>query len=423
MAEEQQSKNIGELFVEFGAKGLGSLIKGINTVSASFLLVKNAGAQALKPIKNMMKEATGTVTAWDKLSTVMGMSLKELQDIETFSRLNNIDFSSYINQLQTVQQKLMDIRTGQSNDVQGLTLLGLTAYDFDPKKPLEFMDKVKQRVLSLDEVTAASALRWLGLSQDLLYVWKQQNSQFDNRLKLNDKELEKLKQQQTNWNILKTTWWAAQNKFMANQSVINNLLNKTTDWLTGMHPIIENTARLFNKWLDAKHPYLEKLLNNIQYIVKNIDAGVDKDLQKNNPVKQPDWMTKEEEEKYNQLKKENEKRQKQAAQEYKRLKKEAENAEFESQWGKGFLGTLRYGLYTHNPKNYTYNAFGRGTLKNPMTSDNISSNLNTSNNQIAYNVNITQNITGTEANQIASQSANDIQNNFLALQAQNQFNK
>lgn len=422
MAEEQQqSKGIGELFVEFGAKGLGTLLKGLNGVSAQFLLTKNAAQQAIKPIVDMSQKAAGTVTAWDKLSTVMGMSLKELQDIEIFSRLNNIDFSSYISQIQTVQQKLMDIRTGQSSDVQGLTLLGLTAYDFDPKKPLEFMDKVKQRVLTLDEVTAASALRWLGLSQDLLYAWKQQNNQFNNRLKLNDKEIESLREQQTSWNILKTTWWEAQNKFIANQPVINNLLSKTTNWLTGMHPIIEKTAELFNKWLDAPHPYLEKLLSNIQYIVENIDGGVDKDKIKNNSVREPKFTSDEQKYKYYRSEYERKQRQKEAAKEYERLKKEAENGEFENQWGKGLWGTLKYGLYKNNPLNYDY-TFGKGTLKKPITQDNISSTLSNPNNQIAYNVNITQNISGTEANQIASQSAGEIQDSFLALQAQNQFN-
>lgn len=395
MAEEQQqSKGIGELFVEFGVKGLGSLLKGLNGVSAQFLLTKNAAQQAIKPIVDMSQKAAGTVVAWDKLSTVMGMSLQELQDIEIFSKLNNIEFSSYISQIQTVQQKLMDIRTGQSDDGQ-LTLLGLTAYDFDPKKPLEFMDKVKQRVLTLDEVTAASALRWLGLSQDLLYAWKQQNNQFNNRLKLNDKEIESLREQQTSWNILKTTWWGAQNKFIANQSVINNLLKKTTDWLVGMHPLIDDVAKNFNKWLDEEHPYFDNLLKSLHWLLTT--SAKEKRQQTSQGIKdtvQNALNLQKESVKY--------------------VGNELNNPQTLQKYLEAVR--LQQAEQERNKQNFL-NANPQLSLNNGVPSF-----LLPTNNSVAYNVNITQNITGTEANQIATLSANNIEDSFLTLQAQNQFN-
>lgn len=395
MAEEQQqSKGIGELFVEFGVKGLGSLLKGLNGVSAQFLLTKNAAQQAIKPIVDMSQKAAGTVVTWDKLSTVMGMSLQELQDIEIFSKLNNIEFSSYISQIQTVQQKLMDIRTGQSDDGQ-LTLLGLTAYDFDPKKPLEFMDKVKQRVLTLDEVTAASALRWLGLSQDLLYAWKQQNNQFNNRLKLNDKEIESLREQQTSWNILKTTWWGAQNKFIANQSVINNLLKKTTDWLVGMHPLIDDVAKNFNKWLDEEHPYFDNLLKSLHWLLTT--SAKEKRQQTSQGIKdtvQNALNLQKESVKY--------------------VGNELNNPQTLQKYLEAVR--LQQAEQERNKQNFL-NANPQLSLNNGVPSF-----LLPTNNSVAYNVNITQNITGTEANQIATLSANNIEDSFLTLQAQNQFN-
>lgn len=393
MAEQQQSQGIGELFVEFGAKGLGSLIKGMNTVSASFLLTKNAAQQAIKPIVDMSQKAAGTVTAWDKLSTVMGMSLKELQDIEIFTRLNNIDFSSYIGQLQTVQQKLMDIRTGQSTDVQGLTLLGLTAYDFDPRKPLEFMDKVKQRVLGLDAVTAASALRWLGLSEDLLYAWKQENNAFNDRLKLNDKELEKLKEQQAGWNVLKTTWWAAQNKFMANQSVINNLLEKTTSWLVGMHPLIDDVAKNFNKWLDEKHPYFENLMKSLHWLLTT--SAEEKGQQTTTGIK--DFVST-------------------AVNLQKESVKVTGNELNNPQTLKKYLDAVRIQQAEQERAKQEY-------LNTRKLSDNgVPSSLTNSSTAVAYNVNVTQNITGTEAQQIASASVDGINNSLNILQNQYQYN-
>lgn len=272
MAEEQQGggaaeSKLGQLYVELGAKGLGGLVKGLNGLSAQFLLTKNAAQQAIKPIVNMSMNAANTVTGWDKLSAVTGLSLKELQQISRFTGLNNIDFSSFTGQLKNVQQRLLDIRTGMSNDVQGFALLGLDPHRFDPKKPMELLNAVQKKVETVDTVTAAAALRWLGLSEDLLYVWEQQNNNFDERLNLSDEELNNLKEQQSAWNSLKVTWQAAQQKFIANQTWINDLLQKTMNWLSGTHPILEKTIKKFSEWLDAPHPYFENLIKAYDWFI------------------------------------------------------------------------------------------------------------------------------------------------------------
>ena len=48
---------VGQLFLDFGATGLGKLVKGLNSLSASFLLAKNGAEQALKPIISMPQNA------------------------------------------------------------------------------------------------------------------------------------------------------------------------------------------------------------------------------------------------------------------------------------------------------------------------------------------------------------------------------
>lgn len=263
MAQETKpgaaQNKLGELFIDFGSSGLGTLLKGLNSVSASFLLTKTAAQQVIKPFQQMTTKALTTVTGWDKLNATMGLSLKELQDINIFSKLNNVDFNQYIGQIKTAQQKLIDIQTGMSNDVQGFALLGLNPRDFSANNPLQLLDAIKNKVQQVDEVTGSAALRWFGFSDDLLYVWKQQNTTFNERLKLNDREMENLKEQQTQWNSLSATWEAAQSKFIANQSWINDLLKKTTDWLAGTHPHLEKILQNFSKWLREEHPLLSTI--------------------------------------------------------------------------------------------------------------------------------------------------------------------
>lgn len=385
-------KSIRQLFVDPTAKEIPSLLSELNSVSAAFLFTKNTAQQSIKPIVEISQKAASTVTSWNKLNSVMGMSIKELQDIEVFSKLNNVDFSSYIKQIQTVQQKLADIKTGKCDDT--LNLLGLSKDDFDPKKPLEFMDKIKKSVLSLDEVTASSVLRCLGLNEDLLYVWKQQNSQFNDRLKLNDKEIESLQEQQTNWNTLKTTWWAAQNKFIANQSGINNLLNKTTEWLVGMHPLINDVSKSFNKWLDEKHPYFENLMKSLHWVLTT--SVEEKGQQTSQRIKDTVQNALN-------LKKES----------VKVVGNELNDVNVFNKYLEAVK--LQQAEQEHDRLRFLNNnvSFNDGVPPSSLTNNS---------NQIAYTVNVTQNITGTEAQQIASASVNGINDSLNVLQNQYQFN-
>ena len=56
-----QSK-LGELFVDFGTKGLGNLVKGLNKIQAQFLLTKNAGEQFVKTKRKL------PLTRWQTLA-------------------------------------------------------------------------------------------------------------------------------------------------------------------------------------------------------------------------------------------------------------------------------------------------------------------------------------------------------------------
>ncbi len=264
MAEERQGgaqNKLGQLYVELGAKGLSGLTKGLNGLSAQFLLTKNAAQQAIKPLADMSMKAANSVTGWDKLHAVMGLSLQEIQDISRFTKLNNVDFSSFMGQLKGVQKMLFDIKAGMGSEgLQGLAILGLDAYNFDPRKPLTFLDAVKKRVMEVDEVQAAAALRYLGLNEELLYVWKQQNNNFDERLNLSDKEMNNLKELQSAWNSLKVTWEAALLKFIANQKWISGLLQMSIELFNSFGFIIKTPLEQFETF--------DKILRNIGKTIK-----------------------------------------------------------------------------------------------------------------------------------------------------------
>jgi hypothetical protein len=241
MAEDKNSaaqSKLGELFVDIGSSGLGTLVKGLNTLSTSFLVTKNAATQFTKPIINMSKTATQGVIGLDKISSVMGLTVDELQRLQVWTKLNNVSFGDFIGQLQNAQQKIMDVRTGMAEAPAGLSRLGLTAFDFDPHDPLGFLNTIMEKISTLDNVTAASALRWLGLSEDLIYTWQQGNQVFDERLLLDDRELENLRKQQSAWNTLGVSLQAAFSKWIANQDKATNKLINLTDNTSGLVDVV-----------------------------------------------------------------------------------------------------------------------------------------------------------------------------------------
>lgn len=214
----------GQLFLDFGATGLGKLVKGLNTLSASFLLTKNGAEQALKPIISMSQNAAKSVTNWDKLNTVTGISIKQLQRMQAWCELNNVSFGDMMGQVQALQKNLYLLKKGQGGNIAGFSLLGIDPNSLDINAPIQALDTILARVSQLAKTQpaiAANALEELGLSRDLLYAYKQQNTAIDERLMLNDAEINSLKEQQTGWNTLKVTTSSALEKFIADQSWLN----------------------------------------------------------------------------------------------------------------------------------------------------------------------------------------------------------
>ncbi|MBQ2285319.1 MAG: hypothetical protein II244_06610, partial [Clostridia bacterium] len=68
----QAQNNLGQLFVDIGVGGLGQTLKALNSVSASFLLTKNAATQAIKPFIDMGKQAANSAVGIGKMAAALG---------------------------------------------------------------------------------------------------------------------------------------------------------------------------------------------------------------------------------------------------------------------------------------------------------------------------------------------------------------
>lgn len=274
MADEQakNSANLGELFVEFGSKGMGGLIKGLNSVSASFLLTKNAGQQMLQPLANMSKQAGQGVVALDKLNSVTGISVKQLQHMKQWSTLNNIDFNDYIGQVHSLQNAIGKMALGDSGAIQGFAMLGLNPADFNPAKPLENMQKVKNAMLDMykrggegAKYQISLALQLLGLNEDLAYAFLNANKQVDKSLILTEKQSQKLREQQDAWNDLKVASDAFYSKAISNADWLKTGVDKATNSIKWLVEFLDaNNNKKWDMFLDLEIRIIQAITNTIE---------------------------------------------------------------------------------------------------------------------------------------------------------------
>ena len=150
MAETQAQSKLGELFVDIGVGGLGKTLKALNSVSASFLMTKNAAQQAIKPIVDMSKQGAALSVAYDKITAATGIGFEKLQEIRNWTKLNNVEFNGFIGTLQSLQQEILNFQKGISTN-GAWNILGIDRSELNFEKPLEALELIQNRLKQLKE--------------------------------------------------------------------------------------------------------------------------------------------------------------------------------------------------------------------------------------------------------------------------------
>lgn len=400
MADEQakNSANLGELFVEFGSKGMGGLIKGLNTVSASFLLTKNAAQQMLSPLANMSKQAGQGVVALDKLNSVTGISVKQLYRLKQWTKLNNIDFNDYIGQIHSLQNAILNFSMGNQEQLMtASSLLGIDPAAFDYNKPLKNLEIVKKAMLKMYKERGeaakpeiANALRILGLNEELAYTMLRANKELDKRIYLNDKEKKQIDELTAATNDLSVTWDNFLTKTISRLSKYAlPLLKELSEMIKGLYDEDKET-RDYNREtalgdaaivgsLTAAGAGIGSLAGPVGTVIGGgigLAAGAGTAI-------------------YN-----NHERAKTAPQQ---LKKEAREQAKQPQ----FLSTSNYNNLLPLSSNITPPSMATSGTPN-ITRNNVD-------NRVSYEVNIHQEITGTDSLEIADNSVSGIENTMIQL--------
>lgn len=441
------SHELGNLFVDIGSSGLGGLLKSLNSLSATFLLSKNAAEQFVKPIIGMSQTAGKGVVALDKLRAVTGLTYDQLQRLEAWSSLNNIDFHSFIGQIQNAQKMIMEVRTGMRQMPEGFARLGITAFDFNANNPIDFLNQVMAKLSQVDEVTRANMLDWLGLSRDLAYAIEQGNQKFDERLFLNEQELQNLRQQNDAWNTLKTTVIFAFRKWISQQGFANKGLVEAannTDRVYEAINILGTAVINLGKSCEWVYTHILKPIWNFAKKLFELVGEISVLMGTGNPYKSSDWETlqndPEKMHKYQEARRKQLEAEKRYAEEIKKAQAHATTARpVKTATPKHQAPKMEFSPFqgTYAAPTGSKNNFGvtGSQLISPTPIDDFSAPaaVNSSltplpqhlqNNNVSNNISfqINQTITGDNAEQIASASANAIDEASLnILQAQNQW--
>lgn len=250
---------LGQLFVDIGVGGLGKTLKGLNSISASFLLAKNAAQQMIQPLINFSKQGANTVTAFDKINSVTGLTIQQLQEIKNQSKLANTDFNTIIGDIEKFQQNMILLKTqgaGALNQLTAMTGVLFDNIDFD--KPYEALQRIVGQVQNIkDESVRAFALQNLGISPDLMYYFEHIKD-YNKSLNLSDKEFERGRKQQEQWNKIALTFDKFGEKFIANSDLwlealtkFANSLDKFTSWVLNIQKGTKGDTQAMNKAIDV----------------------------------------------------------------------------------------------------------------------------------------------------------------------------
>ena len=199
---------LGQLFVDIGVSGAAKTLKTLNSISASFLLTKNAAAQVVTPLVNIGKEAMNSAVGVGKLGASFGTTLMEAQKLTYYLKQFNLS-SGLLNNLSSIQDKITRARQGYGSlggEFQtSMNFLGLDwmNYDGSAQSMMQLVRDAQTATRGLDVQTAKMHMQNIGLSDsDWIYAFQRSDFNLDGALSISDETIQSLIETQEEVNQL-----------------------------------------------------------------------------------------------------------------------------------------------------------------------------------------------------------------------------
>jgi hypothetical protein len=281
MADSGAAQNkLGELFVDIGVGGLGKTLKALNSVSASFLMTKNAAVGIAQPLLSIGKVAMSSAVDIGKLSASFGTTLIEAQKLSYYLKEKNLS-SGLLSNLSAVQDQLTRAKMGYGSlDGQmqmSLNRLGIDwlKYDGSADSMLEFVKDVQTAIatqgLSVQE--AKMHLQNLKLSDpDWIYAFQRGDFNLNEaKTAISDAQIQAAIEGQEAWNKLLNNLSQAGLKMTAKvlEGGGTNALNRTGNVVMDALDENSNISKDINSFgLTGKT--LKENFTNPETIIKNL---------------------------------------------------------------------------------------------------------------------------------------------------------
>lgn len=200
MAENNQQgraqNKLGELFVEFSTKGLPSLLKNLNSVSASFLIGKNAATQFADTLTKPFKEAGNTAVGIGKMANALEATNREYQKLTTYVKSKNVS-EGILGDVERFNDIFTKLQTGQGGLPEGVVRefanLGLSPEDYlgDYESTVKLLNDIRDRTNGLKKQGRNLAFSNLGMSSEWGYLFDRGDFNLSDAFSLPDDVIEK----------------------------------------------------------------------------------------------------------------------------------------------------------------------------------------------------------------------------------------
>lgn len=201
MPEENKNQGgaqnkLGELFVEFSTKGLPSLLKNLNSVSASFLIGKNAATQFADTLTKPFKEAGNTAVGIGKMANALGATNREYQKLATYVKSKNVS-EGILGDVERFNDIFTKLQTGQGGLPEGVVRefanLGLSPEDYlgDYESTVKLLNDIRDRTNGLTKQGRNLAFSNLGMSSEWGYLFDRGDFNLSDAFSLLDDVIEK----------------------------------------------------------------------------------------------------------------------------------------------------------------------------------------------------------------------------------------
>nr|DAJ74784.1 MAG TPA: hypothetical protein [Caudoviricetes sp.] len=202
MADETKpgaaQNKLGELFVDFTTKGLPSMLKNLNSVSASFLLGKNAANQFVQTLNKPIKEAGQGAVEIGKMSAALGLTKREAMQLQLYFKQHNLS-EGLISDLTSVSDMLTKVKMGiggiSGEFAFAMHKMGLSWADYDGsmESMIRLTNDVKKATQGMSAQQARVLRQQVGLgNQDWAYAFERGDFNLGDYKTISDKEVDDL---------------------------------------------------------------------------------------------------------------------------------------------------------------------------------------------------------------------------------------